>query len=130
MRYGPKRDIVYGIAIWSNQLVIIIFWFLFFSKAMMIVWLISFLLTLWIWNSTEYRIIDGELRIKCWLFRKRVKIQDILSIKRTNNIYSSFALSTDRLEIIDKSDKYYVAPLDFENFINEMKKNNSSIIVE
>ena len=129
MKHPPKKDVVYGIVVWSIAVVLLPILIFFFSVGVAIMYILSVLLVVWMWNSTVYIIENDELYIKCLVFRKHVQIKDIQSIKRTRNIYSSFALSVDRLEITDKSDKYYVAPKDFESFIEELKSYNENILV-
>lgn len=90
---------------------------------------IFYLFSLWLWNSTYYKIEDGFLLIKCWIFRKGVKIADIESVKNVTNIYSSYALSVKRLEIKYKNwSIVYIAPVEEEKFKQELMNINGSII--
>jgi len=129
MTFKPKKDLLYGIIIWIGPLILIPFLSFYYSLELLIVFIASILLSLWIWFSTEYRIEDNELYIKSWVLRKRIKLSDIMAIRKVENIYSSYALSVKRLEIDVKSfGKTFIAPDDFDNFINEIRKKNSNIM--
>ena len=130
MKYTPKRDMVYALIIWGNLIVLLPFLIVFFTVEGFAVYLIILCISYLRWDSTEYRIEKGELIVKCWMCKKKIRIQDIKSVKRTNNIYSSFALSSDRLEITEESNKkFYAAPQDFKSFIKELRSINDNIFV-
>ena len=130
MKYLPKKDLVYAFAIWSAPIIIIPFLIFSFSVTILIIFVLSFLLSFWLWNSTSYRIEKGELIIKCWIFGRKVNIEDIVKVKKTKNFLASYALASDRLEITENNKtKYYVSPDNFETFIAELKKYNPNIIV-
>ncbi len=131
MNFSSRKDLVYACAIWCLPLFLITWLIFSYSLAMLIIFVSSVFLSFWLWNSTNYKIENGELYIKCWILRKRVNIQNILKIRKTNNLLSSYALSCERLEITEKKryGKYYVSPDNFNLFIDELKKNNSDIVV-
>jgi len=130
MKYLPRKDRFYAFVIWSAPTIIILFLIFSFSVTTLIIFLLSFLLSFWLWNSTSYKIEKGELFIKCWVFRRKVNIKDILRVKKTRNFLASYAMALDRLEITEKNrSKYYVSPNSFETFIAELKKYNSDIII-
>ncbi len=131
MVFSPKKDLVYGLVIWLAPVIVFTLLLSDFSILLSIVFIFSLLLSFWIWNSTEYRIESGELIIKCWILKKRVKILDIVTISRTRNIFSSYALSTDRLEIkTQKPGAFYIAPLKADSFIQTLKKENPAIVTK
>ena len=130
MNFLPKKDLVYGVVIWSVPIIMIPFLVYFYSLTILIIFILSVLHSLWIWNSTVYKIENGELYIKSWILRRKIDIQNIKEIKKTKNVWSSYALSTERLEISENGKStYYVAPLEFKLFIEELKKYNSNIVV-
>ncbi len=130
MKYLPRKDKFYAFVIWSAPTIIVPFLIFSFSVTTLIIFLLSFLLSFWLWNGTSYKIEKGELFIKCWVFRRKVNIKDILRVKKTRNFLASYAMALDRLEITDKNkSKYYVSPNSFETFIAELKKYNSDIII-
>jgi len=131
MMFQPKKDLVYGFIIWIAPVIVIPFLISSFSLVLLIVFILTILLSLWIWNSCEYRIVNNELYLKCWILNNKIKINDILSIKKVRNVYSSFALSVKRLELELKShSKLYVAPINFDDFIAELKTINHNIIIK
>ncbi len=130
MKYLPKKDKCYTLVIWSAPIIILPFLIFSFSVTILIIFVLSFLLSFWLWNSTSYKIEKGELFIKCWVFRRKVNIKDIVKVKKTKNFLASYALALDRLEITEKNkSKYYLSPNNFETFIEELKKYNSDIII-
>jgi hypothetical protein len=81
---------------------------------------------------TTYYVIteDNFLIVKSgFLVNKKISIQDITSVKESNNILSSPALSFDRLEIRYKDGTTLISPKDKESFIQELKERNSSILL-
>jgi len=86
MNYLPKKDMVYAFAIWSLPVLLIPFLIFLYSKTLLVILTVSILLSIWVWNSTSYKIENGELFIKCWILRRRVNIQDIIKVRKTNNI--------------------------------------------
>ncbi len=129
MKYLPKKDKFYALVIWSVPIIIIPFLIFSFSITILIIFVLSLLLSFWLWNSTSYKIEKGELFIKCWVFRRKVNIKDIVKVKKTKNFLASYAMALDRLEITEKNkSKYYISPNNFETFIAELKEYNPDII--
>ena len=129
MKYLPKKDKFYALVIWSVPIIIIPFLIFSFSVTILIIFVLSLLLSFWLWNSTSYKIEKGELFIKCWVFRRKVNIKDIVKVKKTKNFLASYAMALDRLEITEKNkSKYYISPNNFETFIAELKEYNPDII--
>jgi len=83
MRFQPKKDLVYGFIIWIAPAILIPFLILSFSPSLLIVLILTIHLSLWIWNSCEYRIVNDELHLKCWILNNKIKTNDILSIKKS-----------------------------------------------
>jgi hypothetical protein len=128
MIYKPRKDLLYAFSIWLGPLIILIFLIFSFSEKLLIVFSLSLLLSFWIWNSVYYKIENGELLMKVWILKKKVKIKDITELKKTTGLYSSYALSYERLEITVKLiNKIYVAPKDFETFSKDLLKQNPTI---
>ncbi|NOX37536.1 MAG: hypothetical protein GXO78_08365 [Calditrichaeota bacterium] len=130
MEYSPKKDGIYALAIWSAP--ILLFFFLIFSYSQLIlgIFILSVLLSFWMWNSTRYSIENGELFIKCWVLKKKVPVKDVVKVRRTRNYLASYALAVDRLEITEKNNqKFYVSPDNVEMFISELKKYNPNISI-
>ena len=130
-KYSPKKDKVYAVAIWSAPAIVGLVLILSFSKALLVIFVLTLLLSLWLWNSTSYEIENGELLVWSWIFRRKANVSDIAKVRKTRNLQASYALAADRLEIVEKNKtKYYVSPKDVESFIAELKKHNPEIVVE
>ena len=79
--------------------------------------------------TTEYTIENETLRIKCGiLFNKKIDINNIKKISRTNSLMSSPAPSFDRIEIkYGKFDEIIISPEDKLNFAKDLTIINSVI---
>ena len=131
MKYSPNRDKIYALAIWSTPVIVGLVLILSFSEALLGILVLTILLSLWLWKSTSYEIENGQLFVRSWIFRRRANVGDIAKVRRTRNLLASYALSSDRLEIVEKNNaKYYVSPKDVESFIAELKSLNPDIVVE
>ncbi|MEJ1239749.1 PH domain-containing protein [Chryseolinea sp. T2] len=81
--------------------------------------------------DTSYRLtIDGRLIIRCGYFYKdEVRVNDIRSVRSSNNILSAPALSIDRLELITCDRVLLISPRDKLQFAEQLKEMNPSIDV-
>ena len=131
MKYSPNRDRIYALAIWSAPVIVGVVLILSFSKALLGILVLTFLLSLWLWNSTSYEIEKGQLLIRSWILRRRANVGEIVKVRKTKNLRASYTLAADRLEIVEKNNaKYYVSPKNVESFIAELKSVNPDIVVE
>ena len=78
---------------------------------------------IWLLVSTFYRI-DGELlEIKSGPFRWRLKVLEIVSATPRRSLWSSPALSLDRIELkYESTKKIMVSPKDKQGFLREIGK--------
>jgi len=82
---------------------------------------------MWLINSIKYKI-DTEI-LKIWIYK--IEIKTIKRIYKTNIPLSSPAASLDRIAIVyNKYDEIYISPKNREDFIKELLKINSDIIVD
>ncbi|MEG0697900.1 MAG: PH domain-containing protein, partial [Algoriella sp.] len=66
-----------------------------------------------------------------FLVNKKIDINSITKISKTNNPISSPALSLDRIEIFyNKYDSVIISPKNEQEFIQDLQKINSSIIID
>jgi len=73
---------------------------------------------LWITLTTRYKVNDQDLKISSGPFSWIIPIDSIHSIKETNSVITSPALSFDRLEIVYGDDKaILISPVDKTTFI-------------
>lgn len=84
-----------------------------------------------LFRTTYYQIEAGQLRIRSgFIYNKIIPITSIRSIRKSNNLLSSPALSFDRIEI--KYDQYgwlLISPREQTEFIAELQKVNPQIDV-
>lgn len=82
-----------------------------------------FVTTYYVITSDHFLIVKSS-----FLINEKISIQDITSIKESNNILSSPALSFDRIEIKYKDGSILVSPREKEKFIQELKARNATIL--
>jgi hypothetical protein len=132
MKYKSK------ISYWLNGSIVSIFSFLLLFFIWHKAWLgaallflvIGFFLSILL--NTYYVIINAVLIIKCgFLYSHTIDIKSIISVKESNNILSSPALSFDRLEVkYIKWNTILISPTNKEDFINHLLRINPNIAVQ
>ncbi len=128
MRFAPKRDMLYAIVIWSAPAVVLAFLVAYFSTTILAIFVLSILLSWWLWTSTWYEVEGGRLRVRCWIFSREVEIRGIVAVRRTRNLLSSCALARERLEVVVRDGEgFFVSPEDPERFVAELKRFNPEI---
>ena len=82
-----------------------------------------------IYTGTYYKITaDDRLIIKCGIVETyEIEIKEIYSVTKTNAVWSSPALSLDRLEINFKGGSVLISPKDKKRFIENLKRVNPKI---
>ncbi len=85
------------------------------------------LFLLWLYLGTYYEFREGYLLCKSGPFFKRIKYDDIKSIKLVQNLLSSMALSSKRVEIKEHGKGYLlgttvISPINRQEFIDELIK--------
>ncbi len=81
----------------------------------------------WLFSTVQYRIEEGELRIRAAFLRWNIPIRDIRSVTPTGNPLSAPALSLDRLSIVYGEKEILVSPVDKDRFIEALRAVNSRI---
>lgn len=76
--------------------------------------------------NTYYVFEEEHLLCMIGIFPKKIRYENIKSIKKVKNILSSAALSSDRIEIKEKNKNYftgttYISPKDKDDFYEELK---------
>ena len=74
----------------------------------------------WLLRSTYYEIDGDDLRVVCGPFRKRIPVGDIASVEPSRSVWSSPALSLDRLRIRYGDKSILVSPADKRGFIDAL----------
>ncbi len=130
MTWQPRKDLAYAAAIWSAPVVVLLVMLLSFSWTLLAILALSAMLSWWLWSSTGYEIEDGELRVRCWVLRRRVPVGEIRRVRRTRNVKASCALAVERLEItLRDGSTFFVSPADEGGFVAELKRTNPGIAV-
>lgn len=74
-------------------------------------------LPVWLLLSTDYRVADGLLSIRCGPFKSAVPLDAIRSVHATRDSRSSPALSLERLEIRYDGGRVLISPEDRDGFL-------------
>lgn len=133
MKYYSKIDLWYKILI-SIVIIILIasLAMLIFTiknielvfAAIIIILIIAFILS--IMFNTYYEFKDDYLYCRSGIFSEKIKYKDIKSIKKSNNMFSSMALSRDRIEIKTSDNIFlgltYISPSNQDEFIEMLNK--------
>ena len=132
MVFKSKVDSWIAVVLWGSVAVCIVP-FIDEPKVMTLLLAVGYTaLIAYLWFSTKY-IIDGDvLVVKNGFKPTKVPIQEIESLKHTNNPLSSPALSMDRMEVVYRPGKQMVliSPKDRERFIAILLEKNSHIHVD
>lgn len=97
-----------------------------------LIWFIPYSLLIYNIYSSTYYTIDGEfLRVKCGvLINDRVRIENILSVDKTNSPLSSAALSTDRIILrLRRHSPVILSPENESEFVRQLLEVNPGIAV-
>ncbi|MHB1319289.1 MAG: PH domain-containing protein [Anaerolineae bacterium] len=81
----------------------------------------------WILRGTYYELRDDHLLCRSGPFRERIPYSQIRSLRLTQNLLSSMALSTTRIEIRPHGKGYIlgttmISPVDREWFLGELRR--------
>ena len=96
------------------------------------VYVLTILFIVYLFLTTNYTIYNQQTLIvkSGFLMNKKIDINSITKISKTNNPISSPALSLDRIEIFyNKYDSVIISPKNEQEFIQDLQKINSSIII-
>jgi hypothetical protein len=80
-------------------------------------------------TTTFYQVEGKSLRIKSgFIINRLIVIDSIHKIQKSNSLFSSPAVSLDRLEIFyNKNDSILISPKDKHKFLAELQKINPAI---
>ena len=97
---------------------------------LMLVTTIVIVLLATLFFGTKYIIEDGELIIYGGIYKKRIPIEQIRSLRPSKNPFSAPAMSIDRIEITYNktySEVILVSPKDKEGFVKRLLEINPNI---
>lgn len=79
-------------------------------------------LQLWLFMGTKYTFTKNTLSITCGPFRKKIFVDQIMSVKPSNSMISGPALSLERLEIkCYNGDTVLISPKDKTGFLEHLE---------
>jgi uncharacterized membrane protein YdbT with pleckstrin-like domain len=127
MRVKSKIDFWVGILIWS-VIVIMVGTMTKLNDQTAISYVIGLpliALLLWIYFGTYYELRDEYLYCRCGPFTEKIEYLKIRSVKLSENMLSSMALSGDRIEIKQHGRGYllgttFISPENREQFMSEL----------
>lgn len=123
MYFPPKKDLWHGIVIWGAMLLPV--WGVILNRTdfpEMVIYIFAAALAASLWFGTGYTITDNSLKVRNGLLHNKIPYNKIRRVKRTRALWSSAALSLDRVEIKYSYGVTLVSPLDSKTFINELKQ--------
>lgn len=133
MFFQLKKDILYFIAIWGTVFIIIL-GSLFDTEPIVIkiayylIGIISIGILIWIWFGTGYIIEDDLLKVQCGPFQWKLNVKEIRKVRKVKSIFTSPALSIDRLDIYyGKYNLIRISPENESEFIDLLLKENPQI---
>ncbi|MCM3409822.1 PH domain-containing protein [Metabacillus litoralis] len=133
MFFQSKRDILYFIAIWGTVFIIILGSFfdtepIVIKIAYYLIGIISIGILIWIWFGTGYKIEDDLLKAQCGPFQWKLNVKEIRKVRKVKSIFTSPALSIDRLDIYyGKYNLIRISPENESEFIDLLLKENPQI---
>ncbi|MFS0783072.1 PH domain-containing protein [Bacillus sp. 1P06AnD] len=135
MFFPSKKDIWMGVIIWA--VIAGCGWILYESifvrfdiVGIIIMPLMIYLMTS-IWFYTRYTFEKDTLKISYGPIKWNINMQDINSIRETNNPFVAPALSMKKIEInYGKHKVIAISPKDKKGFINTLQMNNSRIQIK
>ena len=133
MFFQSKKDILYFIAIWGTVFIIILGSFfdtepIVIKIAYYLIGIISIGILIWIWFGTGYKIEDDLLKVQCGPFQWKLNVKEIRKVRKVKSIFTSPALSIDRLDIYyGKYNLIRISPENESEFIDLLLKENPQI---
>lgn len=139
MRVRSKIDWWYKLTVWLTValIVFLIIWTAFHEEEVMayavgiVLGCILLGILLWIYFGTYYEFKETYLLCKSGPFVERIDYEKIKSIKPCRNLFSSMALSRERIEIRQHGKGFvtgttYISPENRDDFIKELRKRCSN----
>ena len=128
MKYKTKTHLWIRILLWALILMFVPMFFFVETDELYILAISTILMVIIIVPlfSAYYELADEDVVIHIYGFKKRIKYDNIKSIRKCQNWLSSSAMSKDRIEIIEHHKKKimgttYISPMDREDFFTDLK---------
>ncbi len=129
-RVKVKIDLWISLLLWGSCLFFIGMGFT-ISKGEITIYFLSIipmiLLIIWILLGSYYELGEDLLYMRIGPFFWKIKYENIKSLRLTNNMLSSMALSIHRIEIIEHNKGFFrgttmISPVNREEFLEELKR--------
>ncbi|HKM35950.1 MAG TPA: PH domain-containing protein [Lachnospiraceae bacterium] len=128
MRAKSKIDFGFTVLIWGTVLIILVSIMIVPKNEKTIGYTVSVMVIffiLWIYFGTYYEIRDDYLYCRSGPFVEKIVYDKIKAVKLSQNMLSSMALSTKRIEIRQHDKGYitgttYISPVNREEFMMEL----------
>lgn len=128
MKVKAKIDIWISLLIWMVILIITVSTLLVPKESQSVIFLVGLpvdIFLLWIYLGTYYELKEDHLLCKSGPFVEKIHYDRIKSLRLCNNMFSSMALSRDRIEIKQLGKGYisgttYISPINRTEFIQEL----------
>lgn len=128
MRYKANVDRWFKIILISPLIILLLIPYIIEGTIDVISWITFFIvaiLVLWLLLGSHYTLKEDHLLIVMVFIRQRIKYEDIQSVKLTKNLYSSMALSLERIEIKKHNAGFYrratyISPENREQFYEQL----------
>lgn len=132
MIFKSKVDRWLATVIWGAVAACALPFFLEDDVRSLVVTFVMGVLVFYLWGNTKYIVTEDTLIVKGGLFTKRISIDRIYKVTKTNNPLSAPALSMDRLEILYSPNMQMVliSPKDREAFVALLLEINNTIRVD
>ncbi len=128
MKYKMKIDLWIRIILWGCILMFIPMYFAVEPSEIWVLALSTFIMALFIIPlfSASYELTEDEVVIKFYIFKQRIKYDNIKAIRKCKNWHSSSAMSYHRVEIKEHNKGFlrgttYVSPSDRDDFFSHLK---------
>lgn len=128
MREKSEIDLWVRVVLWAAMLLIAAALFLLPTEERLIGYAIGIpmlIVILWICFGTYFEFKEDYLYCRCGPFYEKIRYEKIKSVKLSENMLSSMALSRRRIEILQHGKGYiagttYISPRNRERFMEEL----------
>lgn len=130
MKAKTKIDLFISIILWALVVFLIIFMIIAPPHHRAVgypISIIAVIFLVWVYFGTNYELREDYLYCKCGPLRQKISYDSIKSLRFTINIFSSMALSLNRIEIKQSGKGFiagttFISPKELEAFYHELKK--------
>jgi hypothetical protein len=132
-KFQSKKDVMAYIAILMPSLILTALAIGFLVKSIWVpavLLLIGAVTNLSMWFATYYQFREGQLFVRCGLFRWQIPIASIERVRKSKNMGAGPALSMDRLVITHSIGITLISPVKESEFLSMLQQKNQKISIE